>query len=255
MHFGTTRVPQNKMRQNREVFVLQGDSHLNKLNVALDGPAGAGKSTIARLLAKELGYIYIDTGAMYRAVTWKMLELGLEPSQHEEIVEMATKMDIRLIPGSETQQVWVNDIDVTNKIRTNTVNSNVPLVAQIPRIRELMVHLQQEMAKQKGIVMDGRDIGTQVLPDAEVKIFLTASIQERARRRLYDTQSEGHSLTIEEMERELERRDQLDEQREVSPLIQAEDAIVLDSTGKGIDVVVKEILELCIQKGSGGREG
>lgn len=228
---------------------------MNKLNIALDGPAGAGKSTIARMLAKELGYIYIDTGAMYRAVTWKMLQSGLEPYQHEEIIKMAADMDIELIPGNSSQIVKVDSIDITGEIRSNIVNKHVPLVAQISQIRTLMVQKQQEMAERKGVVMDGRDIGTQVLPNAELKLFLTASIRERAKRRWKEMQQEQDDLlTLEQVEEELMRRDRLDEEREVSPLIRAKDALVIDSTDKSPEQIVQYIMELCHKKVHGGND-
>lgn len=225
---------------------------MNKLNIALDGPAGAGKSTVARELARALGYIYVDTGAMYRAVTWQMLQAGLEPHQQNEVIQMASRMKIELVPGDKTQHVRVDGADVTDQLRTHTVNRHVPLVAQIPEIRTLMVHKQQQLASRKGIVMDGRDIGTQVLPDAEVKVFLTASIEERARRRMNELQDDGQSITLAQMVEELTRRDRLDEEREVSPLVCAADAVIIDSTGLDVQQIVRRIMDLCRERGSRG---
>lgn len=225
---------------------------MNKLNIALDGPAGAGKSTVARLVAKALGYIYVDTGAMYRAVTWKMLQQGLTPEQPAQIADMARRMRIELIPGEQGQQVLVDGHDVTGAIRTVAVNSYVSQVAQIAEVRELLVHKQKQMAAQKGVVMDGRDIGTHVLPDAEVKVFLTASVKERARRRYKEMQSSGQDVSLEQLEKDIAQRDRMDEQREISPLLRADDAVLLDCTNLTVDEVVDRVLELCRAKVSGG---
>jgi len=223
---------------------------LNKFNIALDGPAGAGKSTVARLVANELGFVYIDTGAMYRAVTWKVLELGILADQTDKVIETAKAMDIVLQPGPTGQQVLVDGEDVTDRIRSAAINANVSLIAQIAEVRELLVSKQKAMAASKGVVMDGRDIGTQVLPDAEVKIFLTASARERAERRYKEM--DKPAITVEQLELEIARRDKLDSEREVSPLVQAQDAVLLDSSNIPLQDVVGKVLELCRAKVSGG---
>jgi len=223
---------------------------LNKFNIALDGPAGAGKSTVARLVANELGFVYIDTGAMYRAVTWKVLELGILADQTAKVIETAKAMDIVLQPGPTGQQVLVDGEDVTDRIRSAAINANVSLIAQIAEVRELLVSKQKAMAASKGVVMDGRDIGTQVLPDAEVKIFLTASARERAERRYKEM--DKPAITVEQLELEIARRDKLDSEREVSPLVQAQDAVLLDSSNIPLQDVVGKVLELCRAKVSGG---
>jgi len=223
---------------------------LNKFNIALDGPAGAGKSTVARLVANELGFVYIDTGAMYRAVTWKVLELGIHADQTAKVIETAKVMDIVLQPGPTGQQVLVDGEDVTDRIRSAAINANVSLIAQIAEVRELLVSKQKAMAASKGVVMDGRDIGTQVLPDAEVKIFLTASARERAERRYKEM--DKPAITVEQLELEIARRDKLDSEREVSPLVQAQDAVLLDSSNIPLQDVVGKVLELCRAKVSGG---
>jgi len=223
---------------------------LNKFNIALDGPAGAGKSTVARLVANELGFVYIDTGAMYRAVTWKVLELGIDADQTAKVIETAKAMDIVLQPGPTGQQVLVDGEDVTDRIRSAAINANVSLIAQIAEVRELLVSKQKAMAASKGVVMDGRDIGTQVLPDAEVKIFLTASARERAERRYKEM--DKPTITVEQLELEIARRDKLDSEREVSPLVQAQDAVLLDSSNIPLQDVVGKVLELCRAKVSGG---
>jgi CMP/dCMP kinase len=219
---------------------------LGKFNIALDGPAGAGKSTVARLVAKELDFIYVDTGAMYRAITWKALESGLSMADTAGIAELAARTSIVLRPGSLGQTVLVDGFNVTELIRSSEINRYVSLVAAIPKVRELLVHMQKQMANDKGVVMDGRDIGTSVLPDAEVKVYLTASARKRAERRYLELKEPD--MTLEELERDIERRDQLDREREVSPLCQAEDAILLDSTNMSLEEVVHAVLELCRTK-------
>ncbi|WNQ09307.1 (d)CMP kinase [Paenibacillus aurantius] len=224
---------------------------MDRFNIALDGPAGAGKSSAARLVAGRLGFVYVDTGAMYRAVTWKILQLGLKPEQTEEVVKAARRMNIKLTPGPEGQQVYVDGMDVTDLIRSGDINRNVSQVAQIAEIRELLVDKQKELAANKGIVMDGRDIGTKVLPDAEVKVYLTASTRERAERRY--SELVNPTLTLDELEKEIAARDRMDSERCISPLAQAEDAVLLDTTGMSLHEVVEAVLELCRSKVGGGR--
>ncbi len=214
-----------------------------KINIAIDGPAGAGKSTIARRVATRLGYIYVDTGAMYRAVTWHMLQLNIEPENATNVLQEAQKLVIELIPDENGQKVLVNEIDVTSEIRSLAVNRIVSRYAQIEGVRLQLSTLQRQMAARKGVVMDGRDIGSHVLPDAELKIFMTATVQERARRRFAEMDA-SESITLEQLEQEIAQRDQLDEQREFSPLVCADDAIVLDTTTMGIEEVATRILEL-----------
>jgi cytidylate kinase len=225
---------------------------LHKLNIALDGPAGAGKSTIARLVAKRLGYIYVDTGAMYRAVTWNALQEGLDPERTREIADMARRLRIELIPEEQGQQVLVNGRDVTDELRSVQVNQHVSQISQIPQVRELLVEKQKQMAAGKGVVMDGRDIGTHVLPDAEVKVFLTASVRERAERRFKEMLQSGQEISLEQLEKDISLRDKMDEQREISPLVQAKDAVLLDCTSLSIDEVVDAVMKLCTAKVNGG---
>jgi cytidylate kinase len=223
---------------------------LNKINVALDGPAGAGKSTVARMVAETLGFVYIDTGAMYRAVTWKIMQEGLQPDFVEQVIDVAKKMRIELKPGKDGQKVFVDGTEVTEAIRSDEINRNVSFIARIPEIREILVQLQQQMAASKGIVMDGRDIGTHVLPNAEVKVFLTASVRERAERRFKETTNP--SMTLEELEESISKRDRMDEEREASPLIRAEDAHLVDSTEMSLAEVVAQVLNLCRAHVTGG---
>ncbi len=224
-----------------------------KINIAIDGPAGAGKSTVARLVAEKLGYVYIDTGAMYRAVTWKALEHGLQIEQSNAIVHLLEQTEIELSPGSSGQQVKVDGQDVTALIRMPEVSQHVSQVAQIGPVRAILSAKQQQMAEQKGIVMDGRDIGSHVLPDAELKIYLTASVEERAQRRYIELKDKHPELTFEELTRDIASRDKMDQEREVSPLIQAKDAQLIDSTGMSIEAVVEGIVDLSLQRINGGR--
>ena len=212
--------------------------------VAVDGPAGAGKSTVARLAAQRLGYTYIDTGAMYRAVAWKTLQQG-QPVTDELILSVIPdiRVDLRYTDGKTI--VRVDGKDVTDEIRTPEINNIVSQVAMLGPVREKLVALQREMAERGSVIMDGRDIGTNVLPNAEVKIFLTASVEERARRRWKELREKGHDVSLEEIEKEVASRDKADSEREINPLIQADDATLLDTTGIGIDQVVEKILELC----------
>ncbi|WNR42468.1 (d)CMP kinase [Paenibacillus roseipurpureus] len=227
---------------------------MDKFNIALDGPAGAGKSTIARLVARALGFIYVDTGAMYRAVTWKVQQEGLRPEQETEVAALANRMKIELIPGEEGQQVFVDGVDVTKAIRSAEVTAHVSQIASYGAVRQLLVALQQQMTVSKGVVMDGRDIGTHVMPDAEIKVFLTASVKERAERRFKELQESGtNTLTLSELEQDIARRDQFDEAREISPLRKAHDAVLMDSTSMTITEVVDEILGLCKNKVGGGK--
>ncbi len=213
-----------------------------RINIAIDGPAGAGKSTVARLVAKALRYVYVDTGAMYRAVTALALEAGLSPDDGEAVGRLAQRLQIELVPDPGGQRVLVDGRDVTDRLRTHEVNRAVPHIAGIEAVRRRMADLQRALARNKGVVMDGRDIGTHVLPDAELKVFLTASPRERALRR-YRELGEGAGVSLEQLEREMIERDRLDEQREFAPLLRAPDARLLDSTGRSIDDVVRQIVE------------
>lgn len=225
-------------------MAMQGTGMKDRINIAIDGPAGAGKSTVARLVANRLQYIYVDTGAMYRAVTWFMQKEGISSENSEKVLQMARNMVIELKPYENGQKVLLNGEDVTSYLRSQKVSSEVSLYASIEGIRSQLVDLQRQMAQRKGVVMDGRDIGTTVLPDAEVKIFMTASVKERALRRFNELKgTEG--ITLEQLEIDIANRDRLDQERAVSPLRCAEDATVLDTTDMGIDQVVDTIISIC----------
>ena len=215
-----------------------------KKTVAIDGPAGAGKSTIAKLVAEKLGYIYIDTGAMYRAVAWKVLDTGVETTD-EAIIRTAEKLDVRLRIVGDAVRVFADDTDVTEAIRTPEVTALVSKVAQLGPVRSKMVELQRGMAKDGGVVMDGRDIASNVLPNADVKIFLTASIEERALRRWKEMKAKGYDEPMEKLAAEIAARDKADSERAISPLVRVPEATLLDTTGMTIDEVVQKVMELC----------
>lgn len=221
---------------------------VKKIQIAIDGPAGAGKSTIAKIVAENLGFTYIDTGAMYRAVTYKALKQDIELSDATSLEKMLLDTSIILKPSQNGQLVFIDGEEVTQAIRSNEVTSNVSQVAAHPNIREILVAKQQELAANGGIVMDGRDIATHVLKDAELKIFMSASVEERARRRFIDNEKRGIPSTIEKLQEEIALRDKLDSEREASPLIQADDAIYLDTTDLSIEEAANEILRLANQK-------
>ncbi len=216
---------------------------VKQIIIAIDGPAGAGKSTIAKQVAQKLGYVYIDTGAMYRAVTWALLQTG-RPFTEKDAAVTARNLPLVFRPAGGGNQVFVGDTNVTEAIRTLDVSQNVSKVAAIGGVRKALVELQRKMGSQGGVVMDGRDIGTVVFPQAQLKIFLTATVQERARRRYQELTEKGMACDLKEMENRISERDALDENREISPLRCADDAVYLDSTRLSIPEVVAKILEL-----------
>ena len=217
---------------------------MKNLVVAIDGPAGAGKSTVAQLAAKKLGCTYIDTGAMYRAVAWKTLQQE-KPVTDELILDVVKDVHVELAYVEGKTTVSVDGIDVTGEIRTPEVTAIVSQVAALGPVRSRMVELQRRMAAKGSVLMDGRDIATSVLPDANVKIFLTASIEERARRRYKEMQEKGYDISLEELQKEIAARDKADSEREISPLVQAPDAELLDTSDMGIDEVVQAIIDRC----------
>lgn len=221
---------------------------MKKINIAIDGPAGAGKSTVAKLVAEKLKYVYIDTGAMYRALTWQALQDNINIHEETDLVACLNRLSISFMPEGNLQRVYVNQRDVTNEIRTREVTNQVSVVASHPEVRKMMVQFQQQMAANKGVVMDGRDIGTHVLPDAELKIYLSASIEERAKRRYLELKSMGREQALDEIQEEIMKRDQADMNREFAPLAKASDAIELDSTGLTIAEVVNSIINLVQQR-------
>ena len=215
------------------------------LQVAIDGPASSGKSTVAKIIAKRFGYVYCDTGAMYRSVTWAALENGIDVSDTKQVIDLARRIKITFEPGQPDQRVFVDGHEVTKDIRTEKIAANVSAVAAIPEVRAQMVEQQRQIAQAGGIVMDGRDIGTTVLPDAQVKVFLVASAHERARRRYEENLQKGLATqSLDELEAAIKLRDQKDSTRKVSPRTQAKDASLIDTTSLTIDQVVDEISAL-----------
>jgi cytidylate kinase len=215
-----------------------------KIKIAIDGPAAAGKSTIAKRIAEKLGYTYIDTGAMYRALAYKALRYNIDTTNGEELERLLKETDIILSPTSDEQAVIVDGQDVSEEIRSAEVTANVSAVALHMGVRQLMVDKQRQLADGMGVVMDGRDIGTAVLPNAELKIFMTASVEERAIRRHLENEKRGIATDLEQLKAEISERDRMDSEREISPLMQAEDAILLDTTALSIEEVVDRIREL-----------
>jgi len=219
-----------------------------KIQIAIDGPAGAGKSTIAKIAAEKLGYTYIDTGAMYRALTLKALTEKIDLSSEQAVTDLLKNSTIELKPSPQGQLVFLDGVDVSSEIRSNEVTSNVSKVAAHASMRAIMVELQYEMAVKGGVIMDGRDIGTAVLPKAELKIFMSATVEERARRRFEDNQQRGIESSFESLKEEIALRDKMDSEREASPLVQAEDAIFVDTTHLNIEQSAEEILKLATER-------
>ncbi len=211
------------------------------LSIAIDGPAGAGKSTVARQVAAALGYTYVDTGAMYRALAWAVLEAKISPEDAPSVCALSARLDVRLEADG---QVWVDGREVSGEIRTPEISNLTSPLSTLPCVRSRLVALQQGMARRGGVVMEGRDIGTVVLPDAEVKVFLVATLDERVRRRRAELSAQGITLSPEELSRDIAARDERDAARDVAPMVPAQDAVVLDSDGLHPDEVVVQILAL-----------
>ena len=217
---------------------------MNHFNIAVDGPAGAGKSTIAKLVAKELGFVYVDTGAMYRAMALYFLRKGVDPKEAEEIGRSCPEVDVTIRYQEGVQQVLLNGEDVSGLIRTEEVGNMASAVSGYMPVREKLVELQKQLAAKENVIMDGRDIGTCVLPDAQVKIYLTASVATRAKRRYDELTAKGTQCNLEEIEKDIEDRDYRDMHRETSPLKQAKDAGLVDSSEMNIDEVVDAIYQI-----------
>ena len=213
-------------------------------NIAIDGPAGAGKSTIARRVAKELSFIYVDTGAMYRAMALYLLHKNVDRTNTEHIGEVCQNAEISIEYQNGEQIVLLNGENVNAYLRTEEVGNMASVSSAVPRVREKLLSLQRKLAKDMSVVMDGRDIGTTILPDADVKIYLTASSLTRAKRRYLELQEKGTVCDLDNIQKDIEERDQRDMNREISPLRQAEDAVLVDSSDLTIEQVVDRILEI-----------
>ena len=217
-------------------------------NIAIDGPAGAGKSTIARKVAKKLSFIYVDTGAMYRAMAYYLLKNHVSGENHKEIEEKCQGAEISICYENGEQQVLLGEENVTSYLRTEEVGKMASVSSANGKVREKLLSLQRNLAAQNDVVMDGRDIGTTILPGADVKIYLTASADTRAQRRYQELTQKGESCDLEEIKRDIIARDERDMNREVSPLKQAEDAVLVDSSKMGIEEVTEEIIRIYKEK-------
>ena len=214
-------------------------------NVAIDGPAGAGKSTIAKLVAKEKGYIYVDTGAMYRGLAIHFLNKGIEPGETDKVIEACKDAEVTIAYEDGVQHVYLNGNDISSRLRNEEVGNRASVTSASPEVRKKLLELQQNLAKTQDVIMDGRDIGTCVLPGADVKIYLTASVETRAKRRYDELKGKGEDCNLEEIAHDIEERDHRDMTREIAPLKQAEDAVLVDSSHMTIEEVVKAIVDLC----------
>ena len=215
------------------------------VSVAVDGPAGSGKSTITKMVAKSLGFNYVDTGAMYRALTFNFLSNGLDELEEEKIKELLSKTDFKVKYVDGVQYVYVNDEEVSDKIRTAEVSKFTSLFAKSPAVRDFLIDTQRNLANTNNIIMDGRDIASVVLPNADVKIFLTASVEERARRRVLDFERQGiENVDFEKVKEDIKARDWQDENRDIAPLVKVESATLIDTTSLTIDEVVEKMTEL-----------
>jgi CMP/dCMP kinase len=221
---------------------------MKNYNIAIDGPAGAGKSTIAKSIAKKLEFIYVDTGAMYRAMALYMIKLKVNTENKDDIAKACNSVNITIEYQNGEQQVLLNGENVTSLLRTEEVGKMASNVAKHNSVRSKMVQLQQNLAAKSNVIMDGRDIGTVVLPNADLKVYLTASSEERALRRWRELTEKGITCDIKEIEQDIIDRDKQDMNREISPLKQADDAILLDSSNMTIDEVIEKIIELFKQK-------
>ncbi|AGX05312.1 MULTISPECIES: (d)CMP kinase [Bacillaceae] len=221
---------------------------IKKISIAIDGPAAAGKSTVAKIAAEKLSYIYIDTGAMYRALTYKAIEAGADLENEDKLMDILTGIQIDLLPGEQGQIILVDGENVTEVIRTAAVTNSVSIAAKHRKVREEMVRRQKAFSIGGGVVMDGRDIGTHVLPHAEVKVFLLASVDERAMRRHQENIKKGYPSDLEQLKTDIAYRDKLDSEREVAPLKKADDAVVIDTTSLAIPEVVEKIMLLAEER-------
>jgi CMP/dCMP kinase len=237
------------MSKAQETNMIElGGNMENKISIAIDGPAAAGKSTVAKIVAEKLSYIYIDTGAMYRALTYKAIVNNLDLEDEYSLLNTLLNSKLELLPSDEGQLVFLDNQDVTDTIRSSEVTNSVSIVAKHQAVREEMVKMQKSFATGGGVVMDGRDIGTHVLPNAEVKVFLLASVEERAIRRHTENLKKGFPSDLALLKEEIAKRDKYDSEREYAPLKKADDAIELDTTSLTITEVVENIMALVSER-------
>lgn len=213
--------------------------------VAIDGPAGAGKSTIARLAAEELGFVYVDTGAMYRGLAVFFLDQGISPGEPEKMEDACKEVQVTIRYEGGSQQVYLNGKNITGRLREEAVGNMASRCAAVPAVREKLLELQRKLAEDADVIMDGRDIGTCVLPDADVKVFLTASVETRAMRRYRELEEKGERAVLEEIMADIKERDERDSNRKIAPLKKAQDAVLVDSSDMTIPEVVETIVSLC----------
>ena len=224
--------------------VIQGIMNTHKIAIAVDGPAGAGKSSISKIVAKKLGYLYIDTGAMYRSVTWAVLHNHIDVNNQKAVEALLPELDLTMEASDDSCKVFIAGQDVTDFIRTPQVNNAVSIVASYKGVRQYLVERQRLMAEAGGVILDGRDIGSVVLPNAELKIYLTASVEARAMRRYLEVKGTVNEQTLEDIKDSVMQRDDMDKNRKESPLIQVEDAVLVDSSEMTFDETVEHILHL-----------
>ena len=224
--------------------VIQGLMNTHKIAVAVDGPAGAGKSSISKIVAKKLGYLYIDTGAMYRSLTWAVLHNHIDVNNQKAVEALLPELDLTMEASDDSCKVFIAGQDVTDFIRTPQVNNAVSIVASYKGVRQYLVERQRLMAEAGGVILDGRDIGSVVLPNAELKIYLTASVEARAMRRYLEVKGTVNEQTLEDIKDSVMQRDDMDKNRKESPLIQVEDAVLVDSSEMTFDETVEHILHL-----------
>lgn len=211
---------------------------MNNTVIAIDGPAGAGKSTVAKKIAEQLNFLYLDSGALFRAITYKVMKMGITIDDENSIIEIANNTKIEFIDNI----VFLDGQDVNKEIRSNTINVNVSYVAKIPKVREIVVDIERSIASNRSVVVDGRDIGTTVFPDAFIKFYMIASVEERAKRRLKELNASSNNYAFEEIKNQIIERDNIDSNRSVSPLKKADDAILIVTDGKSIEQVVADML-------------
>ena len=214
-------------------------------NVAIDGPAGAGKSTIAKLVAEKKGYIYVDTGAMYRGLAIHFLDRGIRAEETEKVIKACQDADVRIRYENGMQQVYLNGTNITGRLRDEEVGKMTSRCSVIPQVRKKLLDLQRELARTQDVIMDGRDIGTCVLPNADVKVYLTASVETRAKRRYDELTAKGEQCDFDEIAKDIQERDERDMNRAAAPLKKAEDAVLVDSSDMTVEEVVRTIAGLC----------